>query len=58
MKRHEVKGVHLARSADVPLDGWRRALEGDVVTNSVRLCLQLPFDDLIDGLYPLSHRLA
>lgn len=48
MKRHEVKRVHLACSADVPLDGWRRALEGDVVTNTVRLRLQLPLDDLID----------
>ncbi|TNN65591.1 hypothetical protein EYF80_024120 [Liparis tanakae] len=27
MKGHEVKRVHLARSADVPLDGRRRALE-------------------------------
>lgn len=58
MEGHQVEGVHLARSADVPLDGRGRALEGDVVTDTVGLRLQLPLDDLVDGLHPLPHRLA
>lgn len=52
---HEVKLLHLARRADVPLDGRRRALEGDVVADAVQLSLQLPPDDLVDGLHPLPH---
>lgn len=58
MEGHQVEGVHLARPADVPLDGRGRALEGDVVTDAVGLRLQLPLDDLVDGLHPLPHRLA
>ena len=58
MKGHEVEQVHLARSADVPLDERRRTLEGDAVANAIWLRLHLPLDDLIDGLNPLSHRLA
>lgn len=55
---HQVEGVHLARPADVPLDGRGRALEGDAVADAVGLRLQLPLDDLVDGLHPLPHRLA
>lgn len=58
MKGHEVKQIHLSGSADVPLDGRRQALEGDVVTHAVRLRRQFPLDDLIDGLDPLSHGFA
>jgi len=55
---HELEGVHLPRAADVPLDGRRRALERDVVAHAVGLRLQLPLDDLVDGLHPLPHGLA
>lgn len=58
MEGHQVEGVHLARPADVPLDGWGRALEGDAVADAIGLRLQLPLDDLVDGLHPLPHRLA
>lgn len=58
MKGHELERVHLSGSADVPLDGRGRALKGDVVTDAVGLRLQLPLDDLVDGLHPLPHRLA
>lgn len=55
MEGHQVEGVHLARPADVPLDGRWRALEGDAVADAVGLRLQLPLDDLVDGLHPLPH---
>ena len=58
MKGHEVEGVQLPRPADVPLDERGRALEGDAVADAVGLRLQLPLDDLVDGLHPLPHRLA
>lgn len=55
---HQVEVVHLARPAQVPLDGRGRALEGDAVADAVGLRLQLPLDDLVDGLHPLAHGLA
>lgn len=58
VKGHEFKVLNLAGFADVPLEGRRRALKGDVVTDAVRLDLKLPPDHLIYGLHPLSHRLA
>lgn len=58
VKGHEVKGVHMSCPTDVPFDGRRWALEGDVVTDAVGLRLQLPLYDLVDGLNPLSHWLT
>lgn len=58
MKGHEVKQLQLAASADVPLDGRRRALKCDAGTDAVCLRLHLSPDDLIDGLHPLSHGLT
>lgn len=55
---HQVEVVHLARPAEVPLDRRGRALEGDAVADAVGLRLQLPLDDLVNGLHPLSHGLA
>lgn len=55
---HQVEAVHLARPAEVPLDGRGRALKGDAVADTVGLRLQLPLDDLVNGLHPLPHRLA
>lgn len=55
---HEVEGLRVSWLTDVPLDGRRRVLEGDAVTGNTRLNLQLPLDDLSDGLHPLSHRLT
>lgn len=56
MKSHEVKGVDLPGTADVPFDRRRWALKGDVVTNAIRLSLYLPSHDLTDRLHPLTHR--
>ena len=55
---HEVKLVCLSGFAEVPLDGWRRALKGDVVAGPIGLGLLFPLDDLGYRLHPLLHGLA
>lgn len=56
MKGHEVKGVNVSGTADVPFNRRRWALKGDVVTDAIRLSLFLPPHDLDDRLHPLAHR--
>lgn len=47
MQSHEVQHLAVPHAPDVPLDGGRRALKGDVVTDPIGLCF-LSLDDFSD----------
>lgn len=47
VQSHEVQHLAVPHAPDVPLDGGRRALKGDVVTDPIGLCF-LSLDDFSD----------